>query len=138
MDRNEHAAGSPNGAPRQHPAGTGIEARIAGPLCYLLGFVTGVLFLLLEPERRFVRFHAYQSIAFSAVWFGLSIAAGIIAFVPFIGPVINALASLVLGAGGLVIWVYLMWQAYRGRETELPWVGPWAREQVDREPGSSY
>ena len=138
MDRNERATGSPGRPPSEPPPGTGLEARVAGPLCYLLGFVTGLLFLLLEPDRRFVRFHAFQSIAFSVVWFGLSIAAGIITFVPFIGPLINALASLVLGAGGLVVWVYLMWQAYRGRETQLPWVGQWAREQADREPGRSY
>ncbi len=131
MGPNQRATGSPG----QTPHGTGIEDRIVGPLCYLLGFVTGLLFLLLEPDRRFVRFHAFQSIAFSVVWFGLSFAAGIIALVPFIGPVINAVASLVLGAGGLVVWVYLMWQAYLGRQTELPWLGEWAREQVDREPG---
>ena len=41
---------------------TGINPTVAGLLCYLLGFVTGIIFLVLEKENRFVRFHAMQSI----------------------------------------------------------------------------
>ncbi|MDP3142898.1 MAG: hypothetical protein Q8N14_02985, partial [Candidatus Omnitrophota bacterium] len=41
---------------------TGIEPKVAGLLSYLLGFITGVIFLLIEKENKFVRFHALQSI----------------------------------------------------------------------------
>ena len=47
---------------------TGLDANLAAALSYLLGFVTGVIFLLLEKENRFVRFHAMQSmLAFGAI-----------------------------------------------------------------------
>jgi len=53
---------------------------VAGALCYLVGFITGVLFLILEPysKRPFVRFHAFQSVFFSVGWILLSIALGVV------------------------------------------------------------
>src|SRR5436309_11705084 len=68
----------------QPPAGavasSGLEDNVAGALCYLIGFITGITFLVLEPynKRPFVRFHAFQSILFSAGWIALSIALGIV------------------------------------------------------------
>ena len=47
---------------------TGLDANLAAALSYLLGFVSGAVFLLLEKENRFVRFHALQSVlAFGAI-----------------------------------------------------------------------
>ena len=50
-------------------ASTGMTSNIAGALCYLLTFITGILFLVLEPYKRdrFVRFHAFQSIFFGVI-----------------------------------------------------------------------
>src|SRR5215472_15274355 len=45
----------------------GIRARTAGLLCYLFGWVTGLIFFLLEKENHFVRFHAMQSILFFGI-----------------------------------------------------------------------
>ena len=63
-------AGSAAGPTPSSPgtAVTGMEDNVAGALCYLVGFITGVLFLVLEPysKRPFVRFHAFQSILFCA------------------------------------------------------------------------
>src|SRR5262249_16602312 len=44
---------------------------VAGLLCYILGIITGIIFLVIEPYKhnRFVRFHAFQSIFFWAVCF---------------------------------------------------------------------
>lgn len=114
-------------------SGTGLEDRVAGPLCYLLGLVTGILFLVLEEKRRFVRFHAYQSIAFSVIWIVLSVATPIFDVVPIVGPLLGGLVSLLVSFGGLAVWLYLIWQAYRENEPELPWIGPWARSQVEGE-----
>jgi len=41
---------------------TGLQENIAGLLCYVLGWVTGIIFLFIEKENKFVRFHAVQSI----------------------------------------------------------------------------
>ena len=43
------------------PTSTGLDANLAGVLCYLLGFISGVAFLVLERQNGFVRFHAMQS-----------------------------------------------------------------------------
>ena len=51
-------------------AGSGLTPNVAGALAYLLGFITGVLFLVIDPFKndRFVRFHAFQSIFFNVLW----------------------------------------------------------------------
>jgi uncharacterized membrane protein len=115
---------------------TGLEDRIAGPLCYLLGLVTGVIFLALEKKRASVRFHAYQSIGVSVVWIVLSIGAAALGAIPVLGFIIEGLLSVVLSLAGLFLWLYLMWQAYQEKEVELPWIGPWARSQMERESSS--
>src|SRR5271156_6379816 len=40
---------------------TGMSENVAGLLCYLLGWITGLIFYLID-KRPFVRFHAAQSI----------------------------------------------------------------------------
>ena len=42
--------------------GSGLPENVAGALAYVLGPVTGVLFLVLEKKSKFVRFHAMQSL----------------------------------------------------------------------------
>ena len=41
---------------------TGLDENVAGLLCYVLGWVSGLVFILIEQENNFVRFHAMQSI----------------------------------------------------------------------------
>ena len=43
---------------------------MAGALAYLVGAITGILFLVIDPFKsdRFVRFHAFQSIFFNLAW----------------------------------------------------------------------
>ncbi|MEE8194196.1 MAG: hypothetical protein V3T73_01680 [Dehalococcoidales bacterium] len=51
---------------------TGLDENVAGLLCYVLGWVGGLVFILIEPENKFVRFHAMQSIivfgALNVIW----------------------------------------------------------------------
>jgi uncharacterized membrane protein len=60
----------------------GINENMEGLLCYVLGFITGILFLVLEKDNKFVRFHAMQSIVTFLVLFVISMVFGII---PFLG-----------------------------------------------------
>jgi hypothetical protein len=58
-------------------ASSGVMAtNVAGALAYLGGFITGIIFLVVDPYKSnsFIRFHAYQSILFNVAWapFGLS------------------------------------------------------------------
>jgi len=85
-------------------------------LCYLLGFVTGVLFLILEPRNRYVRFHAIQSVLFFGTLFVLR---WILFFIPYYG----IMASVILALLGLFVWIFMMVKAYGGEMYKLPFVG---------------
>jgi uncharacterized membrane protein len=103
---------------------TGLSANTEGALAYLLGPITGVLFLVLEKENRFVRYHAAQSIVVGVLLIvtsmGLSIASTVLAFVPVLGWLVALLLSLVLGVGSFILWLALMWRAFMGERWELP------------------
>ncbi|MFW6153055.1 MAG: DUF4870 domain-containing protein [Halobacteriota archaeon] len=115
----------------------GLEEHIAGALTYLLGFVTGLLFLVVEEENEFVRFHAAQSsLLFGGLFllaFGLSIIMPMFAIVPVFGWVFVVLMSLfwsVTGVVVLMLWLVLMYKAYSGERYALPVVGPIADKYV--------
>jgi uncharacterized membrane protein len=123
---------APSPVPPPVPAaGTGLTPNLAGALAYLLGPITGILFLVLEKTNAFVRFHAMQStvlgVAWIVFWIGLSIVTSV---VPVLGWIVGFIVSIVLGIGGFILWLLLMWKAYQGQEWELPIVGPFARKQV--------
>jgi len=101
----------------------GLEENIAGLLCYALGWVTGIVFLVLEKENKFVRFHAMQSIA---TFLPLPVIAWVIGLIPFIGWVISPL----IGILSLILWLILMFKAYQGEMYKLPIVGDFAEKQV--------
>ena len=106
----------------QGASSTGLDPNLAGLLCYLLGFITGIVFLIIEKENRFVRFHAYQSVAVFVALFVLSLIAGL---VPVVGPAINFLVAPV----SLIVWVLLMVKAYQGERFKIPVCGDWAEQQ---------
>jgi uncharacterized membrane protein len=113
------------------PGSTGLAPNVAGALAYLLGPITGVLFLLIEKNSPFVRFHALQSIVFGVIWIIFWIVLSVISgVVPVLGWLVGFLISIVAGLGGLVLWLLLMWKAYQGQEWELPVAGPIARKQM--------
>jgi len=102
---------------------TGLVPNIAGLLCYLGGWVTGIIFLVLEQKNRLVRFHAAQSL----VVFGTITVAGIIlGWIPIIGGVFAAIISIV----GFIFWVILMVKAYQGEWFKLPWAGDAAEKII--------
>lgn len=120
---------SPNASPGGATS-TGLSQNLAGALAYLLGPITGILFLVVEKENRFVRFHAMQSTVLSIAWIIVSYGLRFFLMVPLLGWIIGILTGLVLGLGGFILWLVLMWKAYQGEEWELPIVGPFARKQL--------
>jgi uncharacterized membrane protein len=102
---------------------TGINPTVAGLLCYLLGFVSGVIFLLIEKENRFVRFHAMQSVFTFGFFFVVNI---ILHFIPFIGWVLMP----ILGIVTLIVWILLMVKAYKGEYYKLPVIGDMAEQKL--------
>jgi len=102
---------------------TGLESNVAGLLCYVLGWVTGLVFFLLEPKNKFVRFHAMQSII---VFGAINVAFFILFWIPFIGWVLG----WILWAFGFVLWIVLMLKAYQGEKFKLPVAGDFAEKQA--------
>lgn len=100
--------------------GTGLPKNTAAALSYVLGWLTGIVFLLIEKDP-FVRFHAMQSI----ITFG---ALTVLAMVPVVGWVLSPLVMIV----GFCLWLVLIYKAYQGEEFKLPWVGEFAKKQVGR------
>jgi len=121
---------SPNASPAGGPTATGLTQNLAGALAYLLGPITGILFLVLEKENRFVRFHAMQSTVLCIIWFILNVALSFLAAVPVLGWIVGILTGLVLGLAGFILWLVLMWKAYQGEEWELPIIGAFVRKQM--------
>lgn len=107
----------------------GIDENIEGLLCYVLGFITGIVFLVLEKENKFVRFHAMQSIA---VFLPLFVIGFVIWMIPFIGWAIGTLLWIV----ELVLWLLLMLKAYQGETYKLPVAGDFAEQQINKLSGS--
>lgn len=106
-------------------------------LTYILGFVTGIIFLYLEPYNSddFVRFHAHQSIAFSVAAFVFNVIVSVFIHVlpGALSSLLGVLASLVYIALALY-WVFLMYQAYIGNRYRIPILSDW----VDSALGSSH
>ena len=117
-------------------ASTGLEENVAAALCYLVGVLTGILFLVLEPYNRnpVIRFHAFQSIfawiAAIVIGMGLSMFSYPIAALPFIGWLVDILLWLAFSLGVLVLWLFLMYKAYNRERFVLPVIGAWAEKQA--------
>ena len=122
------------------PGGSGskaLDTNVVGALTYLAGFVTGIVFLVLDPYKSnsFVRFHAFQSIffnvalvAFWIIWMILSavltpLTAGIFGLIAL--PVM-----LIFSVAAFGIWIFLMYQAYHQSLFKLPIVGRFAAEHA--------
>lgn len=100
----------------------GIDENIEALLCYVLGWLTGIVFLLLEKENHFVRFHAMQSLVVFLALFILSLVVGWIPIVGLLSPIIFLLS--------VILWILLMVKAFQGEKYKLPWVGDFAENQV--------
>lgn len=99
-------------------AGTGLEENLAGLLCYLVGWITGLVFFLID-KRPFVRFHAMQSI----ITFGaLTILQWLLVWSGWFVGLAWFLSKLV-GLVTLALWILLMVKAFQKERFKLPVVG---------------
>ena len=118
-------------------AGTAMASNVAGLLAYILGFITGIIFLVIEPYKndKFVRFHAFQSIFFNVAlivfWIVYMIVTSVLSFVSL------GLLAIVMGFVGLLIalvifayWIFLMYKAYNNELYKIPFIGDLAAKQA--------
>jgi len=118
----ELAAPAPSGASETT---IGLAPNIAGLLCYIAFWITGIIFVVIEKKSTFVKFHAWQSIMTFAV---ITVAYLILSWIPVIGFIL----SWLIGILGFVLWLILMIQAGTGKMWKLPWVGDWAEKQASK------
>ena len=103
---------------------TGLDENVSGFLCYLLGCITGIIFLVVEKKSRFVKFHAMQSTITFLVLAAVSVILGWI-------PIINLLV-IPLWILSLILWLLLMIKALRGERYPLPIIGKMLGEKSIR------
>ncbi len=100
-----------------------IAPNVAGLLCYVGGWITGIIFLILEQKNNWIRYHAAQSI----VVFGtLFIAGMILGNIPIVGPAFSS----IIGITGFVLWIILMVKAHNGERYKVVWAGDVAERMV--------
>jgi len=116
-------------APQAAPvpvSAAGLPENTAAALCYLLGLITGIIFLVLEPynKNKLIRFHAFQSIfmhvAVIIVW---------IAFRTVLPWTLWWLITLI-DLGFFILWILMLVQTYQGKKIVLPVIGDLAAKQA--------
>ncbi|AHG03830.1 membrane protein [Halobacterium sp. DL1] len=113
---------------------TGLDENVAGALSYLLGALTGILFVAIERDNEFVRFHAAQSIVVFGGLLLVSVGVSVLSTVLTTGALGGGAGALVFGLlslflsllwfgvflAGFVLWLYLMVRAYSGETPRVP------------------
>ena len=119
---------------------TGIEENIAALLSYVFGWVSGLIFFLIEKDSRLVRFHAMQSILLTAaatvvgvvLWIVSMILAIISAMLPdILGSLIWIVIVLLVCAfylGILIAWILCLVKAFQSQYFKLPVIGNFAEK----------
>jgi uncharacterized membrane protein len=137
--------GSGAGTPPQAPspaagapaaASSGMTDNVVAALCYLAGFITGIIFLVIAPynQNKLIRFHAFQSIflcvAWFVIWVGLTILSLVLGHISFVLAALFGIVHLVIGLGFFGLWLYMMYKAYNNTKVVLPVIGPIAEKQA--------
>lgn len=101
---------------------TGLDENVAALLSILFSPISSIIFLVIEKESKFVKFHSIQSLAVTVVAIVLSA----ILSITCIGPII---ASVLF----FVVWIILLIKAFQGEWFELPLVGKFSMDQVNKQ-----
>lgn len=104
--------------------GANETKNIMGALAYLLGPLTGLALLIIEPKNTFVRFHAVQSI----VLFGALFILYLVLSMSLIGLILIPFLLI----AQFVIWILLMWKAFNGELYGFPYIGDFTKKQLKR------
>ena len=106
----------------ERTSSTGLESNVAALLSYVLGWITGLVFFLLEQKDEYVRFHAMQSIIVFGAVSAVGIVFSFLAWIPFIG-ILFIVLQVIIGIAAFVLWIVLLVKAYQGERFKLPWAG---------------
>lgn len=115
----------------------GMAENVEGLLCYLGIFITGLIFYFTEKENKFVRFHALQSIfvtifVFAVVIIEVLIGAILTTTLSFGVIAVWGIIMTIISIGFLALWIFLMVQAYMGKQVKLPLIGAFCEKQANK------
>jgi uncharacterized membrane protein len=116
---------------------TGMSPNVAGLLCYVVSWITGIVFVILEKKSKFVKFHAWQSIMTFGVLTVVQIILSLIAlialatFSPGLWLVFHVL-GVIVWVVTVGLWIVLMILAYQGKMWKVPGAGNWAEKRASR------
>jgi uncharacterized membrane protein len=115
----------------QMVAAAPMADNVASTLCYVLGLVTGIIFLVLAPYNRnpTIRFHAFQSIFLHVACIVFWIAVRIVMLDILHMYFLFFLTSL-MWLAAFLLWIVLLLQTYQGKTIVLPVIGPLAQQQA--------
>ena len=103
---------------------------LVAALSYFLGFITGIVILLVEKDDKFIRFHAMQSaLVFGAIFIIDIILGAVIGAIPlfnFISSLVNTFVFII----ALIVWIVSMYKAFQGQIYKWPIVGNIAERQT--------
>jgi len=118
----------------QSSGGSGLQPNVASLLCYLCGWLTGLIFLLIEKDNRDVKYHAWNAIAIDvvtiAVYIGLIILGAILGAIAAPLAIITGILNMIVWLGYIVLKIILMVKAYQGQKIKLPVIGDFVEKQA--------
>ena len=103
---------------------TGLSSNAAATLSYVLGWITGLIFFLIEEKDEYVRFHAMQSI----IVFGAATVVQVVFYILWLVPFLGVILSWLWWVAIVVLWILLMVKAYKGERYKLPIAGDLAEK----------
>ena len=106
----------------------GLSENVAGMLAYVLGFISGIVVLVLEKDNKVVRFHALQS----TIWFAfLAILGAVVGTVIGWIPIIGSLVTTAIGIVVFASWIFLMVMTVVGNKFSIPLIGDVVDAQIN-------
>lgn len=108
----------------------GLDENLEGAFCYVLGFVSGIIFLVMEKDSKVVKFHAIQSIGVSLILVVINILISSLygLFSWSIFWIVAALSSLI-SLAAVILWLILILKTLQGEKVKLPIIGNIAEKQ---------
>jgi uncharacterized membrane protein len=101
---------------------TGLKENVACLLCYVLGWISGIVFLIIEPNNKTIKYHAYQSILVFAT---ITAASMIFDWIPYVGYYFFRWA---IGLTAFILWLVLMISAYQEKKIKISIAGQYAEK----------
>ena len=115
--------------------GLGMDENLAAALCYIP--IIGLIFLLIDPYKnnRNIRFHALQSLFYTAACIVVSVGLGIVLMIlrlalPYGVGILFSMMGWLVNLAFFAGWIIMVVKAFQGSRFVMPIIGPLAEKQL--------